>query len=181
MKKYRLTPATIISASLALGLTLSLAACVPPGPDFAVSAETQTEANNLATVKKIYADFAAGNIEDFVVVLDTNMVWNEAENNLYAPDSPYVGVPSIVSGVFGPLGEEWDYFHVKPETYLADGDQVVMFGRYDAKFKATGKTMNPQIVHRWTLKDGKAVAFQQHMDTLAQIGVVTSDEEQEEE
>ena len=32
--------------------------------------------------------------------------------------------------------------------------------------KATGKAMNPQAVHVWTLKDGKAVAFQQYIDTL---------------
>jgi ketosteroid isomerase-like protein len=27
--------------------------------------------------------------------------------------------------------------------------------------------MNPQAVHIWRIADGKAVAFQQHIDTLA--------------
>ena len=40
-------------------------------------------------------------------------------------------------------------------------------GRYGGTYKASGGAMNPQAAHVWTLKDGKAVAFQQYIDTLA--------------
>lgn len=172
MTKRHLIHTTFLSAVLASGLAMGLVSCSPAATNDAISTENQAEASNLSAVKQIYANFASGNIEGFMAALDPDMVWNEAENNLYAPDSPYVGVPAIMGGVFAPLGEQWDYFHVKRESYLADGDEVAMFGRYDAKYKATGKTMTPQIVHRWTFKDGKITAFQQHMDTLAQLEVL---------
>ena len=61
---------------------------------------------------------------------------------------------------------EWDGFGVVMTDLIDGGDRVVALGRYQGSYKATGKAMNPQAVHVWTLKDGKAVAFQQYIDTL---------------
>ncbi|MCF6275371.1 MAG: hypothetical protein L3J05_06380, partial [Robiginitomaculum sp.] len=64
---------------------------------------------------------------------------------------------------------------VVPEYYLADGNTVAMFGRYDATYKATGKTMKPQVVHVWTVEGGKLTGFQQYADTVAMRDVMTPD------
>ena len=129
--------------------------------------------NNKDIVKQIYADFANGNMDGFTAALAPDIVWNEADHNPYSPDSPYLGVEAVMSGVFAPLGKDWTSFHVVPETYIADGNTVAMFGRYDATYKPTGKTMNPQVVHVWTLKDGKMTAFQQYADTYAMHDVIS--------
>ena len=163
----------IITACLSAILSSGLTACAPAKNGEAIAGHSQTEASNLAMVKQIYADFSSGNIDGFIAALDPDMVWNEAENNLYAPDSPYIGIEAIMGELFAPLATEWEFFSVEPGSYLSDGDQVAMFGRYHAKYNASGKTMNPQIVHHWTFKDGKVVAFQQHMDTLAQQQAMT--------
>jgi ketosteroid isomerase-like protein len=42
-----------------------------------------------------------------------------------------------------------------------------MTGRYTGTYKATGKGMNPQVAHFWTLEGGKVVRFQQLVDALA--------------
>ena len=47
------------------------------------------------------------------------------------------------------------------------GDTVIMTGRYTGTCKATGRSMNPQVAHLWTLSGGRAVRFQQLVDTLA--------------
>ncbi len=153
-----------------------LTACAPqkPGKVDATAAE-KLEAENLALVKQLYADFAAGNIEAFTAALAADIVWNEAEHNPYLPNSPYLGLDAVMSGVFTPLGEDWASFNVNPEQYLSDGDTVAMFGRYDAQYKATGKTMQPQVVHVWTVKDGKLSSFQQYADTAAMRDVMTPD------
>ena len=42
-----------------------------------------------------------------------------------------------------------------------------MLGRYwGAKAQATGEPVDVHAVHVWDLKDGKAVRFQQYVDTL---------------
>lgn len=152
---------------LILGVAvMTMAACSAGG-------SRDVEAQNEAVVKQIYADFAAGDIDSFSAKLSPSIVWNEAENNPYSPDSPYEGIDSIMTGVMAPIGQDFSAFSVNPDSYIVDGDKVMMLGRYDATYKATGKTMTPQIVHIWTMKDGKAVAFQQIGDTYAMHAVVT--------
>jgi hypothetical protein len=40
-----------------------------------------------------------------------------------------------------------------------------MEGRYTGKYKKTGKAIDAQVAHVWTLKDGKITNFQQYTDT----------------
>ena len=49
---------------------------------------------------------------------------------------------------------------------LRDGDTVVALGSYTWKHKSSGEPAAVKMVHVWTMNGGKAVAFQQHVDTL---------------
>jgi len=123
--------------------------------------------SNLDIVKGVYAAFSVGDIPAVLGVMSPGIVWNEAENNLpLAEGNPYVGPQAVLEGVFMRLGEEFDGFTVVPGRYIADGDCVVMSGRYTATARATGLPVNPQVVHVWTFEDGKVASFQQHADTL---------------
>lgn len=159
----------MMAGAAALVMMTACSAPVPVDPDAA------TEAANLAQVQQMYGYFETGDVPSFLGALDAGIVWNEAENFPYAKTNPHVGPDAVVAGVFGPMAQDWSAFAVVPETYLADGDKVAMFGRYEATSAATGKPMNPQVVHVWTLKDGKAIAFQQYADTLATRMVLTPD------
>jgi len=64
------------------------------------------------------------------------------------------------------LGEIGDDFAVVPERFVADGDMVVALGSYRWKRKNSGEPARVKMVHVWTMDGGKAVAFQQHVDTL---------------
>ena len=64
------------------------------------------------------------------------------------------------------LGEIGDDYAVVPEQFVADGDTVVMLGTYNWKHKSTGEPAIVKMVHVWTMDGGKAVAFQQHVDTI---------------
>ncbi len=159
-----------ISGATAAMMLAACSAPVAPAPapePEAVVAAPAIEETNTAAVKQIYAYFEAGDVPSFLATLDPGIVWNEAENFPYAVTNPHVGPDAVVAGVFGPMATDWSTFAVVPESYLAQGDKVAMFGRYHAVSAATGETMDPQVVHVWTLKDGKAVAFQQYADTLA--------------
>jgi len=79
---------------------------------------------------------------------------------MYADGNPYVGPDAVVNGVFARLGAEWEYWRLTVEDMLESGDKVVAFGRYAAQNKETGKIINAQFVHLWTVADGKAARFQ---------------------
>ena len=124
-------------------------------------------AENVSLVKGIYAAFGSGDVPAAIAAMSPAITWNEAENFPYADGNPYVGPDAIVGGVFARLASEWDGFQVEPEHFLDAGDTVVVLGRYAGAFRGTGRAMNPQAAHIWTLADGKAARFQQLVDTLA--------------
>jgi ketosteroid isomerase-like protein len=123
-------------------------------------------AENVAIIKSVYEAFASGNVAGVLGVMSPEIVWHEAENFPYADCNPYRGPEAVAAGVFARCIGEWKGFAVRMVDLIDGGDRVIALGRYNGEYKATGRRMNPQAVHVWTLKDGKAVAFQQYIDTL---------------
>lgn len=123
-------------------------------------------ADNLTLICSLYDAFGRGDIAAVLAVLSDDIVWHEAENFPYANGNPYVGPQAVVEGVFARLGSEWIGFAAEMTTLLDAGDHVVALGRYRGIWPATGRAMHPQVVHIWRLAGGKAVTFQQHIDTL---------------
>lgn len=122
--------------------------------------------DNVATIRSLYAAFAAGDIPAVLGLMAADIVWNEAENFPYADGNPYIGPQAVLEGVFARLGGEWDGFAAVPEDYLDAGDSVVVLGRYRGTCKATGRALDGEMAHVWRMRDGKAAAFRQFTDTL---------------
>jgi ketosteroid isomerase-like protein len=122
---------------------------------------------NVATVRRLYEAFAAGDVETILALLSPDIEWHEAENFPYADNSPYRGPEAVLTGVFGRLGTEWDKFGAHPEEFLDAGDTVVVLGRYSGTCVATGNAMNPEMAHVIRVSDGLITSFRQYTDTLA--------------
>ena len=121
---------------------------------------------NYDAIKGLYDAFAIGDIPNVLAVLHEDIIWNEAENFPYADNNPYQGPQAVLEGVFARCGGEWDGFAVHMNTLYDAGDHIIATGKYLGTYKQTGVSMNPQAVHIWTMKEGKAIRFQQHIDTL---------------
>jgi ketosteroid isomerase-like protein len=121
---------------------------------------------NVATVRSLYEAFAKGDVPTVLGAFTPGAEWREAENFLYADGNPYIGSGAILQGVFLRLATEWDGFAANPAQFLDAGDTVVVTGRYTGAYKATGKSIDAQFAHVWTLQDGKVARFQQYADTL---------------
>jgi len=121
---------------------------------------------NVAVVDGLYQGFAKGDVPAVLAVMDANIVWNEAESFPYADQNPYIGPDAVLNGVFARIGAEWEYWNLAEiQLHEMSNNKVLATLRYDAKHKATGKKINSQTAHLWTLKDGKIVGFQQFTDT----------------
>jgi len=122
--------------------------------------------DNVGIVDGLYKAFGAGDIPNVLAVLDTNVVWNEAEGNAYADGNPYIGPDAVLNGVFGRVGADHEYFNLANiELHDMSNNQVLATLRYQAKLKKNGVIFDAQVAHLWTLKDGKVIAFQQYVDT----------------
>ncbi|WP_343485910.1 nuclear transport factor 2 family protein [Allomuricauda sp. d1] len=121
---------------------------------------------NKGIVNAMYQSFAKGDIPAVLEKLDARVVWNEAEGNPYADHNPYVGPDAVLNGVFARLGNDHEYFKLaKIKLHDVDDDKVLATLRYNAKRKDNGAMVDAQAAHLWTIKNGKAVAFQQYADT----------------
>jgi uncharacterized protein len=120
---------------------------------------------NSKTVEAFYAAMGRGEMPFVIGILDPQIVWNEAENFVYADHSPYVGLDAVLTGLFARLGGEWDGFSVVPREIVDGGETVVALGRYGGTYKATGVKVDAQFVHVFKFRDGKIANFQQYTDT----------------
>jgi ketosteroid isomerase-like protein len=128
--------------------------------------ETTNTRSNLQIVKDMYGSFAIGDVPAVVADMDQNVEWNESENLSYADGNPYIGPDAVVKGVFSRLGSEWDCWKLTDQVfYEAKNGEIIVTGRYDAKYKKTGKEINAQFVHIFWIENGKVIKFQQYADT----------------
>lgn len=120
----------------------------------------------LETVNEFYEAFAVGDIDRVLATLSDNLHWSEAEDYLYADKNPYIGKMEFLEGIVTRAGEDWDGLAVKVDSISVAGEtQVIAQGRYFGTHRRTGKSLDCQTAHFWTVSDGKIVKFQQYANT----------------
>lgn len=134
-------------------------------PSIAMDNKPATD-NNVKIIQNLYAAFAEGDVPAVLQMFDPQIIWNEAENFPYADGNPYIGPQAVLEGVFARIGAEWEYWNLTDQKYYeVYSGEIIVTGRYKAKNKKTGKEINIQFVHMWTLNDGFVIRFQQYADT----------------
>jgi len=121
-------------------------------------------ATNKEIIENAYASFAEGDVPAALGAMADDIQWVEADG--FPLRGTYVGPQTVLEGVFMRLGEIGNEFAVVPDHFVADGDTVVALGNYTWKHKSSGVPASVKMAHVWTLRGGKAVAFQQHVDTV---------------
>ena len=118
-------------------------------------------------IQKIYAAFAARDYEAVMSNFAQDFVWIAADNSPLADQSPYHGIDTIRAGVFERIAAGFAKLEVVPdELFAGDGGRVVVLGHYHGQFRGSEDAFKTQVAHIWTVRDGKAVKFQQYLDTL---------------
>jgi uncharacterized protein len=120
---------------------------------------------NVNIVLSIYEAFTKGDVDTVLSLLDPQVEWNEAENFIYADDSPYIGPSAVLEGVFMRIGAEWDNFSSSLNEIHDAGETVVAQGYYSGTYIRNGRQVRAQFAHLFTLRNRKVVKFQQYTDT----------------
>lgn len=118
---------------------------------------------NKEIIRQIYQSFASGDVPDVIGKFSYDISWTEADGFPLA--GTFVGPQAVVENVFMRLSELGDDWAVVVDRLVADGDTVVADGKYTWKHKNSGELCAVRMAHVWTLADGKATAFLQHVDT----------------
>jgi ketosteroid isomerase-like protein len=128
--------------------------------------------DNVTTVRGMYEAFGRGDVAAVLAALDDAIEWHEAEGNPLWPGGPFTGPQAVVEGVFAPLAADLDGFTIDVRRMVGCGDTVLVEARYHGTHRATGRALDAQAAHVWDLRDGKAVRFQQYVNTkhLVEVG-----------
>jgi ketosteroid isomerase-like protein len=130
-----------------------------------------TTTSAVEAVRRSYAAFERGDMESVVADMDDEIEWHQAQGLPHG--GTYRGLAEVRSSIFDPLDDEWwDDFRADPAEFIDAGDRVVVLGRYTARAKATGSALDVPFAHIWTFRDGKAVRFDQFLDTAGWVAAL---------
>jgi uncharacterized protein len=122
---------------------------------------------NKAMVERVYEAFADRDYEAVMSHFADDFEWYAADNSPLADMSPYSGIEAVRTGVFARIEAGFERLVVVPdEIFEAEGGRVIVLGYYHGKFRGKTDEFRTQVAHIWTLRHGRAVKFQQYLDTL---------------
>jgi len=114
-------------------------------------------------VRRQYLASAAGDLEALRAALAPDVEWTEMAGFPLA--GTYRTPDGVTTNVMEKLAADWDSWTAHDDTYVVDGDNVVVLARYTATNKATGKPVNVRVAHHFVVRGGQIVRFEQFVDT----------------
>jgi len=130
---------------------------------------------NVKIIHDLYEASARGDFGAAMANWSPQIIWNVAEGHPYANGNPYIGIEAIGSELLAKMASHMPDVVTEVSEMLDADDKVVVLGRYKGPVKSTNKTIDAQMVHIWTIEDGKIVKFQQHVDTQQLNQVLKAD------
>lgn len=125
-----------------------------------------SEQDNRALVQRGYDAFGRGDIPALLELLAEDVQWETPG----PPELPTAGSRrghQQVSEFFETINSLYDLQAFEAQVFVAEGDRVVVLGTETARVKATGKVLNTNWAHVFTVRNGQVVAFQEYLDTAA--------------
>ena len=114
-------------------------------------------------VRRQYLASAARDLAALRATLAPDVEWPEMAGFPLA--GTYRTPEGVTSHVMEKLGQDWDDWSAHDDTYVVDGENVVVLARYTATNKATGKPIDVRVAHHFTVRGGLIVRFEQFVDT----------------
>lgn len=114
-------------------------------------------------VRRQYLASAAGDFTALRATMAPDVEWTEMAGFPLA--GTYRTPEGVTSNVMEILGRDWDGWAAHDDTYVVDGENVVVLARYTATNKATGKDLDVRVAHHFVVRGGLIVRFEQFVDT----------------
>ena len=123
-----------------------------------------SEQDNLDVVRRGYEAFGHGDIETLLSLFDEQIEWVTPGPAELATSGRRTGRQQVAE-FFTVLSEMLEIQRFEPKQFIAQGDQVVVLGEDSACVRATGKVLEGEWAHVFTLRNGKVARFHEYLDT----------------
>ena len=129
------------------------------------------EQDNVAALRKMYADFGAGDILGVLNVMAEDVVWKQVREG----PKPFAGTicgRDQFDAWFVQMEAISDIEAFDPREFIAQGNKVVVIGHYVLRARATGKLWESDWAHIWTFSGRQVIEGQVLEDTLARAAAL---------
>lgn len=120
---------------------------------------------NVVLVKSLYAAFGNGDVATIVAAATADVDWisvgRPSDFPTFGPRKGQAGMQEF----FALVGANLKFSEFSPKEFYPVGDKVFVLGFYAMTVTKTGKAMQSDWVHVFTIADGKVKAFREFLDT----------------
>ena len=120
---------------------------------------------NVDLIQDLYAAFLRGYVGTIVAAVTPDVHWSV---NGREKDFPLLGTfrgPREVEKFFALISEHEQITEFAPQEFHATGDKVFVHGRYAGTLRKTGRRIESDWFHVFTIKGGKVSKFKEFSDT----------------
>lgn len=121
---------------------------------------------NIDVVQAAYAAFGRGDVAFILNSVTDNVAWSV---NGREGDYPTFGTKRGKAGVgafFAYVGANENFSDFSPQRFFSDADRVFVEGHAAYTVKGTGKSVDTDFLHVFTVTGGKISGFVEHFDTF---------------
>jgi ketosteroid isomerase-like protein len=132
------------------------------------------EQRNTELVQRLYQSVGTGDIASLLNLLAEDVLWLIPE----MAHVPFAGTwhgRQQVGEFFRKMAQAQDVVEFQPEEFIAQGDSVVVLGRFTMHVKATGRDSRSVWAHVWKVEGDKITYMREYVDTLTVSRAYTAD------
>ncbi len=131
------------------------------------------EQENTKLVKRGYELFKSGDVEGFLNMFSDDVSW-ETPTIENTPFNGKISGKENLANWITKYSEAEEMQVFEQDEFIAQGDKVVVLGHCKTRTKSTNKGYTTNLVHIFTVKDGKVTEFLELFDTAAAEKAYTS-------
>lgn len=129
------------------------------------------QTDGLTVVQQCYAAFGRGDMDGLLGMLDADISWR-TPGPADLPTAGHWRGPRQVAQFFATMFEIFEMARFEPQTFVADGDRVVVLGEETLVVRASGARIDTRRAHAWTVRAGLVVGFEDYLDTADAVAAL---------
>ena len=114
-------------------------------------------------VRRQYLASAAGDLPALRATMAPDVEWTEMAGFPLA--GTYRTPEGVTEGVMEMLAKDWAGWVAHDDSYVVEGENVVVLARYTATHRTSGRALNVRVAHHFVVRGGLIVRFEQFVDT----------------
>jgi uncharacterized protein len=131
-------------------------------------------ASNVEATKKGYESFQRGDIQSLLKdLIDDDCTWISPGPSDKLPWAGTFKGKQEIANFFAQVDANLEFTEFTPLEMIEQGDTVVVLGTLAGRAKKTGKPVKNEWAHVFKFSHGKAVLFQEYIDTAADVLAMT--------